>query len=318
MSACAQLARPLRLPTGHQLGVAARPRQDGRRHEIVVQDGVGLLQELGGAQGQEIGIARAGADDMGDARGRHVAARGIELAQRGAARAGIVARQRQARRRSLDQAAEEGAAPGRLGDQGVDLGAEGGGETRHGAQALGQRRFDAAAQDGGQGGRGAAGRDGDHDIVAIDDGGQDEIAQRRPVGHVHRHAGRPGGALRGGITVGIAGGDEGGGGAAEIRGLDGRRDDALDLGPGGAREVGPAIGGSALAHHHDATADKIEEQRQVLHETATRSSRLKASMAAAWEIDSTHRTASGLRRSLDMRTPALVGFLIWRVFAHPP
>jgi hypothetical protein len=45
---------------------------------------------------------------------------------------------------------------------------------------------------------------------------------------------------------------------------------------------------------------------------------LKASMAAAWEIDSTHRTASGLRRSLDMRTPALVGFLIWRVFAHPP
>jgi hypothetical protein len=29
-------------------------------------------------------------------------------------------------------------------------------------------------------------------------------------------------------------------------------------------------------------------------------------MAAAWEIDSTHRMASGLRRSLDMRAPALI------------
>ena len=65
----------------HQLGVAARARQDGRRHEIVVQDGVGLLQELSGAQGQEVGIARAGTDDMGDAGGRHVTTGGIELAQ---------------------------------------------------------------------------------------------------------------------------------------------------------------------------------------------------------------------------------------------
>ena len=72
------------------------------------------------------------------------------------------------------------------------------------------------------------------------------------------------------------------------------------VGPGRAREVGPAVGGGALAHHDDAAAGEIEEQRQMLHETATRSSRLRASMAAAWEIDSTHRTASGLRRSLDI------------------
>jgi hypothetical protein len=84
---------------------------------------------------------------MGDADRRHVTARGIELAQRDATRAGIVARQRQTCRRSLDQAAEEGATPGRLADQGVHLGTEGRGETRHRTQALRQRRFDAAAQD---------------------------------------------------------------------------------------------------------------------------------------------------------------------------
>ena len=162
------------------------------------------------------------------------------------------------------------------------------------------------AQDSGQGGRGAAGRDGDHDLVAIDDGGQDEIAERRPVGHVHGHTDRLGGPLRGGITIGVTSGDESRDGAAEIRGLDGRHGKPLDVGPGRAHEIGPAVGSSALAHHHDATAGKIEEQRQMFHETATRNSRFKASMAAAWEIDSTHRMASGLRRSLDMRAPALI------------
>ena len=81
---------------------------------------------------------------------------------------------------------------------------------------LGQRRLDATAQDAGQGGRGAAGRDRDHDAVAIDDGGQDEIAERRPVGDVHRHAGGLGDALHGGVALERAGRDEGRGGASEI------------------------------------------------------------------------------------------------------
>ncbi len=210
-----------------------------------------------------------------------MAAGGLELAQGGAPRAGIVTGERQAPGRALDQATEEAATAGRFGDQGVHLGAEGRSETRHGAEALGQRRLDAATQQGGQGGRGAAGRDGDHDLVAIDDGGQDEIAERRPVGHVHRHADRLGGPLGGGVTLGVAGGDESGDSAAEIRGLNRGRDDTLDVGSGRAHEIGPAVGGRALAHHHDAAAGKIEEQRQVLHETATRSSRFRTSMAAA-------------------------------------
>ena len=118
---------------------------------------------------------------------------------------------------------------------------------------------------GGQGRRGAAGRDRHHDLVAIDDRRQDEIAERRPVGHVHRHAGRPGGALGLGVAIEIAGGDEDGRGAAQIGGLD-VGSTLPDLGAGRARQVGPPIGGRPLAHHHDPTADKIEEQRQVLHE----------------------------------------------------
>ena len=141
---------PLRLPTDDELGVAPGARQDGRRHEVVVQDGVGLAQELRGLQRQQIGIARAGADDMGDAHGRQPAAGIVELAQRGAPGAGIVAGQHQARRRPLDQPAPEGAAAGGIDDQGVGLGAEGRREPRQIADALGQHRLDAAAQRGRQ------------------------------------------------------------------------------------------------------------------------------------------------------------------------
>ena len=72
----------------------------------------------------------------------------------------------------------------------------------------------------GQRRRGAAGRDRHHDVVAVDDGRQDEIAERRPVGDVDRHAGRLGGALGLGVGVEIAGGDEDGGGAAQVVGAD--------------------------------------------------------------------------------------------------
>ena len=133
-----------------ELGVAARARQHRRRHEVVVQDGVGLAQELRGLERQKIGIAGAGADDMGDAHRRQPAAGVVEFAERGAAGAGIVAGEHQARRRSLDQPTPEGAAAGGIDDQGVDLGAEGRGQPRQVADALGQHRLDAAAQGGRQ------------------------------------------------------------------------------------------------------------------------------------------------------------------------
>ena len=101
ISSCVQRTWPLRLPTATS-SASRRARQHRRRHEIVVQDGVGLAQELRGLERQEIGIAGAGADDMGDAHGRQPAAGVVELAQRGAAGAGIVAGQDQAPR-DLDQ-----------------------------------------------------------------------------------------------------------------------------------------------------------------------------------------------------------------------
>ena len=95
ISSCAQRAWPfLALADRDELGIATSARQDRRRHEIVVQDGVGLLQELRGLERQKIGIARAGADDMGDADRRQPATGVVELAERGAPGAGIVAGQR--------------------------------------------------------------------------------------------------------------------------------------------------------------------------------------------------------------------------------
>jgi hypothetical protein len=62
-----------------------------------MQDGVGLAQQLRGLEGQEIGVAGTGADDVGDADGRQPAPGVIELAERDAAGARIVASQDQAR-----------------------------------------------------------------------------------------------------------------------------------------------------------------------------------------------------------------------------
>ena len=83
--------------------------------------------------------------------------------------------------------------------------------------------------------RGAAGRDRHHDVVAIDDRRQDEIAERRPVGHVHRHAEGLGDPLGDRIVIEIAGGDEDRGRAAEIVDPDVRK--LPYLGAGRARQT---------------------------------------------------------------------------------
>ncbi len=56
-----------------------------------MQDGVGLLQQLRRLQGQQIGIARPGAHNVGDTGRRLVAPRRIEIAQHDTTRAGFVA-----------------------------------------------------------------------------------------------------------------------------------------------------------------------------------------------------------------------------------
>ena len=100
--------------------------------------------------------------------------------------------------------------------------------------------------------RGAAGRDRHHDVVAIDDRRQDEIAESRPVGHVHRHAQGLGDPLGDRIVIEIAGGDEDRGRAAQIVDPDVRK--LPHLGAGRARQGGATVGGGPLAHHHDPAA----------------------------------------------------------------
>ena len=194
-------------------------------------------------QRQKIGIAGAGADDMGDAQRRQPAAGGVELAQGGAAGAGLVAartsraagpstsRRQKARRRAgstisaLAWARKVApAAPTR--------------RMRSGSTAsMRPRRMRR------QGRRGAAGRDRHHDLVAVDDRRQDEIAERRPVGHVHRHAEPP--WRRAGPSMSlieIAGGDEHGGGAASGR-RPRRPRSCVDRGAGRTRQIGAPVGG---------------------------------------------------------------------------
>ena len=252
ISSCVQRAWPLRLPTATSSASRRARVQHCRRHQVVVHEDVGLAQQLRGLQRQQIGIAGARADDVGDAHGRQPAAGVIEFAKSGAAGAGIVAGQNQARRRSLDQPAPEGAAPGGIDDQRVDLGAEGRGQLRQVADALRQYRLDAAAQGGGERRRGAAGRDRHHDVVAVDDRRQDEIAESRPVGHVHRHAERLGDPLGDRVVLEVAGGNEDRGRATQVVDPDVRK--LSHKGASRARQGGATIGGRPLAHHDDPAA----------------------------------------------------------------
>ena len=252
------------------LGVSPGAVEHRRRHEVVVQDHVSLAQELRGLQGQQVGIARAGADDMGHTHRRDRTAGGIQLAQHRAPGTGIVAGQRQPCGRSIDQATPEGAAPRRIDDQRIDLCPEGRGQPRHRADALGQHRLDAVAQQGRQRGRRAAGRDRHHDAVAVDDRRQDEITKGRPVGHVHRHAGRAGSLLSDGVAVEVIGRDEYCSCTLKISGLDPAK--LAHESAGRAGQGRSPIGGRPLADHDDRAVLEVEEQRQVLHSTATRRS----------------------------------------------
>ena len=109
------------------------------------------------------------------------------------------------------------------------------------ADALGRTRLDTAAQGGGERRRGAAGRDRHHDIVAVDDRRQDEIAKSRPVGHVHRHAERLGDPLGNRVVLEVPGSDENGGRAAQV--VDPDVGKLPHLRAGRARHGGATIGG---------------------------------------------------------------------------
>src|SRR5262249_42703745 len=132
----------LALADRHELGFASRPVENCLWYEFIVQDGIGLLQELCGPQRQEVRIARPGAHDVGDADWFQPSASVIEVAQCHASRGGIVAREHKASRRAFDEATPIVATPRRVDDQRFGLRTESLGKPSERSDALGQKRLD--------------------------------------------------------------------------------------------------------------------------------------------------------------------------------
>ena len=174
--------------------------------EAVVENDVGGFQRAHGFQRQQLGIARAGADQ------EHAALHGLRL-HRGfdrfanqAARFALFAGKRRFARGAVEHAFPEFAprTPRRelLGD-GV---AEVSGKTGQSIETWMQLALEQGAQALGEHWRGAFGADGDRHLAAIDDGRHDEAAQSRLVGNIDGHAKRPGDRGNAGVFVIVAGG----------------------------------------------------------------------------------------------------------------
>ena len=304
MSACAQLGRPLRLPTATQLGIAAGARRGsppaparraGRRRPPA-----GAGRPAGSAGRDRPAPRRRYGRCRRRASRRRAASSSAKAARRAPASSPLSASRAAG---PIDQAAPEGATLARVADQRIGLGAEG--PATRPARApnrSGSDRLDAAAQAGRQGRRGAAGRDRHHDVVAIDDGRQDEVAERRPVGDVDRHAGGAGGVLGGDVAASARRSRR-----RPRRRPSGRRHrgdrGGRSSAPAERASVGAPVGDGALAHDHDPAADEIEEQRQVLHDGRPGSGRTGAD--------------DSLRNAACAGLPSAI-FSIWRVIAHQP
>ena len=123
------------------------------------------------------------------------------------ARLGFAPAEHQLGDRPLQHALPE-APPFRRLEARLDLVAERAGQRGEAAVAGGNERLQARAQQPRQHGRGAAAGYRDDEGRALDDRGQDERAQRRLVGHVHRDAPRLGRGGHGPVDLLIAGGGD--------------------------------------------------------------------------------------------------------------
>ena len=166
---------PTRRPTGNARRIAAGAIEHFRRDQFVVEDDVGILQRAQRLDGQQIRIARTGADQRHPALGLAVVcapakADGIgNILQR---RFGFVAAPGENQRadRAVDHALPEAAAQREFGDAAVDRFAPAADEAGEIADPRRQHRLDALAHAARHHRRGAAGADRDHDVAAIDDG----------------------------------------------------------------------------------------------------------------------------------------------------
>ena len=178
-------------------GIAAHAVENFRRDQFVVENDVGILQRAQRLDGEQIRIARAGADQRHPALGLAVCvapAKADGIGDRVQRVFGLVlaAGQHQRADRAVDHALPEAAAQREFGNARMHRLAKAADEAGEIADARRQHRLDALAHAARHHRRSAAGADGDDDIAAIDDRGKDESRMREVVHHIDGQADRLG------------------------------------------------------------------------------------------------------------------------------
>ena len=176
------LAAPL--ADEYPLGIAPSAVENLGRDQLVVEHDVGALQRLQRAQRQQVGIARAGADEEHRAGLLLRIARGLDGAHERPFRLVPTPGERGNADRTIDHALPESPQRTRRMARAREMFAVATHQSRKIADARRQQRFDALAQAAREHRRGPAGADRDYDIAAIDHGRNEKGRQVGPVDHV--------------------------------------------------------------------------------------------------------------------------------------
>ena len=197
------------------VGVAPGHVEDLGRDEAIVHDDVGLAEQALSAKGEEVGGARAGADEIDDT-GR-VGAR-VDLPEEFGSGGLILAGQHEVGNTATQSALKDPAAERDVRQAGADGLFPALGESGEAAVSRGDQGLDARAEQAGENGRSAAGADGHENGGAVDDAGGDVGAQGRAVDDVDGDAASLGRGGEGGEVRVRRVGADGDGDAVEIGG----------------------------------------------------------------------------------------------------
>ncbi len=181
----------LLLADEHPLGVTAHVIENVVADQAVVDHHVGSLHRPQRLEGQQVGIARAGADDGDVALRRRCGGAAVDQVQHRLAGRGLVAGQNARRDGAVEHGLPQPPAVAGIGDLGLDRSPEGTGEAGQPAEPGGQAVFQVGTQPARQHRRGTAAGNADNDRAAIDNRRHDEGGKVGPVDHVDRHRRRP-------------------------------------------------------------------------------------------------------------------------------
>ncbi|MNZ97081.1 hypothetical protein D3C78_1163040 [compost metagenome] len=262
--------------------VATHQLHQLRRHQIVVQHHVGLLHQAQGAEGEQVGVAGAGTDQVHRA-GRRAVACGQPLQQVGLGGA-LVAVHHLLRQRPFQHRLPERAPFLDIAEARLDLVAETRGKLRQAAEAGRDQAFQPRTDQPRQHRHAAAGRYRDHQRRAVDDGRRDVAGQLGVIHHIDRNAQRLRRLRHQAVDLALVGGGHHQPLAADLC----RLETGVDMAHlAGSRHRGqlrhqlrrhhrqPGAGRlqqARLAHRHLAAADqqarlagKAHENRKILH-----------------------------------------------------